>query len=164
MCYINTINSMVFLSKTNDVFLNNNHYGLKKLFVLDQKVTVLLIKSVSYVFISLYGLSLNTLLLFCWKCGLVECSALRTVSEDHIKFFFLFFNSYGSSKKLQREEESAFYAASLRVDNYRGYRQRHGLPVRGQRTCSNAKSCRSLYFHKRILAISAELSTTFIKS
>jgi hypothetical protein len=64
-----------------------------------------------------------------------------------------------------RHEIREYFVRYQSFINYRGWRHRNGLPVRGQRTRSNAKICRRLSFneyivkiHKNLLFFSHEMS------
>ena len=60
-----------------------------------------------------------------------------------------------------KEAQIANYAENLnkyqKLSNYIGYRHKVGLPVRGQRTHSNAKTCRSWAFHSKVLLLANKL-------
>ena len=104
-------------------------------------------------FNDIYGLSHSTLHKIFIKMGYSFNYKIQDVSLERINEIILFFDSYILSKRSFYIKEGSFLASFQFFSNYKGFRQTRGLPSRGQRTSSNAKSCRSLIFHRKILEL-----------
>jgi ribosomal protein S13 len=113
----------------------------------------------------IYSLSGGISASICFKFGvplglLTEHVLLKTYYG--LLFFFKTYISLVMQKTLILEHKYLIkYQFFL---NYRGFRHTRGLPVNGQRTCSNAKSCRSILFHNKVIGLIKKLNLTQLRA
>jgi len=90
-----------------------------------------------------------------WKFGFVDLFKKNDffLNEQLNKNINIFYSNYVSSEKKVKKKEYLNLAKYQFYLNYKGYRHYNGLPVNGQRTVSNAKTCRSFFFHNKIVSI-----------
>lgn len=84
--------------------------------------------------------------------------AYKKLTSEHASYFYSLLTKYGSNKNIQIDSGNKQLRSYLLFSNYKGYRLQNGLPARGQRTRSNAKSVRSLLYHKRVVSILKNLA------
>ena len=125
----------------------------KKIIILQQKIDIKKNYKIIYLFYNLYGLSYKNLLNILIKMGLNKDTSLKNLNDNKFNIIVNFLNYYGILKTNICLQEDNFIIIYHKVNNYRSKRHRRGLPVRGQRTWSNAMNSRSLIFHKRLVNI-----------
>lgn len=109
--------------------------------------------SLLYFFNCFYSISFSYLTLILKKFGFNPLMPLKLFFYTDFLLIQSFFITYFLSLNTIIHKESQYtlnYHYSL---NYKGFRILSGLPVRGQRTCSNAKTSRSIFFHQKLLKI-----------
>ena len=109
--------------------------------------------SIIFFFNKFYTISRSTLHKLFIKFGINANMPLSLMTVSIYNYFIFFISAYFVSKKTLIAKESRYFLVYHSSSNYKSYRQLHGLPVRGQRTCSNAKTCRSVFFHNKLKQI-----------
>ena len=88
------------------------------------------------------GIGLGRSKIICAKLNIPENKKLGELSKDNIKAITDFIdNSYLIGNKLVREKMTNIKRL-IKISSYRGFRHVKGLPSRGQRTHTNAKTSR----------------------
>ena len=88
----------------------------------------------------LYGIGLKTALELCRKVGVDPTVKAREMTEEQVaKLAALLDNDYVVEGHLRRTVQQDI-ARLKEIACYRGLRHRRGLPVRGQRTKTNART------------------------
>ena len=102
--------------------------------------------SVSFALRRIYGINKTYSLLLCKKLGFTNNLKIKNLSKDQINDVLklveiLNINTVSDLKKLK------LLAAKnlISIKSYRGFRRNKGLPVRGQRTHTNAKTSRKKF-------------------
>ena len=94
---------------------------------------------------SVYGLGLKQASKICKKQGFGKTLKVSDLSEDQ---FYKLQDFLNKSKLLinqdLRKTQTQQIKALVSIKCYRGLRRKRGLPVRGQRTRTNAKTCLKL--------------------
>lgn len=104
-------------------------------------------KRVSFALTQLYGIGTKTSKFICNLFSVAPRAKVKDLSEDQkLEISSYIRENYVIETNLRR---NIFLNISKQVKNNstRGYRHRHGLPVRGQRTCSNARTKRRLKYN-----------------
>lgn len=105
-------------------------------------VSLLKEKKVKYALPELYGLGVKSSERICCELGLSPQTRVQDLSEDQ---------EFQIAKKIKeefilegnlREEVKSNVQRYITNGSVRGFRHKNRLPVRGQRTCSNAKTVR----------------------
>lgn len=88
----------------------------------------------------LYGVGTSTARELCYKAGIDASKPARDLAEDELgRLAALLERDYTVEGPLRRQLQQS--VSRLRdIKCYRGLRHRHGLPVRGQRTRTNART------------------------
>ena len=88
----------------------------------------------------IFGIGRTSAERICAECGIDENKRARELTEDEInRIGTIIERSYTIEGQLRRQEQQN--VARLRdIGCYRGFRHRRGLPVRGQRTRTNART------------------------
>ncbi len=88
----------------------------------------------------LYGIGRHTAIEICRRLELDPQMKARDISDDDLaRLNSLLDNDYVIEGQLRRQTQQ--HIARLReIQSYRGIRHRRGLPVRGQRTSTNART------------------------
>lgn len=88
----------------------------------------------------LYGVGPKTARELCHKCGIDPTVRAREIGEDEVaRIAALLDKDYVVEGQLRRQVSQNI--SRLRdISSYRGLRHRRGLPVRGQRTKTNART------------------------
>ena len=88
------------------------------------------------------GIGLSRSKLICSELNISEQAKLGELSKDKIKSIADFIdNNYTIGSKLLREK-TLNIKKLIKMSSYRGFRHVRGLPLRGQRTHTNAKTSR----------------------
>lgn len=89
------------------------------------------------------GIGLSRSKIICAKLGISKETLLGDLSTDTLKQITDFIdNSYMIGSKLNREKITNIKNL-IKISSYRGFRHVKGLPCRGQRTHTNAKTSRN---------------------
>lgn len=98
-------------------------------------------KKLPYSLRYLYGLGLTRAQLLCEEAGIDPDRRAGTLTEEEINKLMGLINQHGWVVEGELRRELAQNLKRLQSINcYRGLRHRRGLPVRGQRTKSNART------------------------
>lgn len=102
-------------------------------------------KSVLFALIEVYGIGKSTALLICKKLGFSINLKIKNLNQEQIAELLQFIDSLdlllnNELKKLK----SIILKRSVNIKSYKGLRRIKGLPVRGQRTHTNAKSAKKI--------------------
>lgn len=100
-------------------------------------------KSVCFALINIYGIGKNTAFMICKKLGFSINLKIKDLTSEQIVDMLqliesLNLNLNNELKKLQSQTLKTLVS----IKSYRGLRRVRGLPVRGQRTHTNAKSAK----------------------
>jgi small subunit ribosomal protein S13 len=100
-------------------------------------------KSVCFALINIYGIGKSTAFMICKKLGFSINLKIKDLTTEQIADMLqliesLNLNLNNELKKLQSQTLKTLVS----IKSYRGLRRVRGLPVRGQRTHTNAKSAR----------------------
>lgn len=100
-------------------------------------------KSVCFALINIYGIGKSTAFMICKKLGFSVNLKIKDLTPEQIADMLqliesLNLNLNNELKKLQSQTLKTLVS----IKSYRGLRRVRGLPVRGQRTHTNAKSAR----------------------
>jgi len=100
-------------------------------------------KSVVFTLTKVYGIGRNTAFLICKKLGFSINLKIKDLTQEQIAEILQLIDS---SDLLLNNELKKYKSMTLKnliiIKSYRGLRRVQGLPVRGQRTHTNAKSAR----------------------
>ena len=100
-------------------------------------------KSVFFALSKVYGIGESTAFLICKKLGFSTNLKVKDLTQEQITEILQLIDS---SNLLLNNELRKFKSLTLKnlisIKSYRGLRRVRGLPVRGQRTHTNAKSAR----------------------
>lgn len=102
-------------------------------------------KSVEFSLTKIYGINISSSKKLCKKIGFSKNFLLSELTEDQIKSLVKAIESSkilinSDLKNLNREIKNNL----IQIKSYRGLRRLARLPVRGQRTHTNAKTCRKV--------------------
>ena len=107
-------------------------------------------KQIKYALIQLYGIGKTRAQQICRELGLIPQVKTKDLTErqefliaKQIKDHFTIEGNLEEQQKLDLNHHQT-------SGSQRGYRLRHGLPVRGQRTHSNGKTARKRLFNKKL--------------
>lgn len=90
---------------------------------------------------SIYGLGSKTSQLICRKLGYSDNLTFSSLTDEQISRLLLFLTNSGIILNNERKKKQSFlFQQKLRIKLRRGLRLMKGLPVRGQRTHTNAKT------------------------
>lgn len=100
-------------------------------------------KSVLFALMKVHGLGKNAALLICKKMGFSKNLKVKNLNQEQIAELLEFIDSLNlllnnELKKL----EFIILRKFVNIKSYRGLRRIKGLPIRGQRTHTNAKSAK----------------------
>jgi small subunit ribosomal protein S13 len=96
------------------------------------------------VLLEIYGINLSRVRLICNSFGLKMDVKLKDISRRTLRLMNYFvFKRFLSDKRLNRVRRE-LNQGILKSGSYRGLSRRRGLPVRGQRTKSNASTSKKL--------------------
>ena len=100
-------------------------------------------KSVFIALISIYGIGKSTSLKICKKLGFSLNLKIKDLTEEQILEILKLIEYLNLSTNNELKQlKSQILKNLIEIKSYRGLRRSKGLPVRGQRTHTNAKSAR----------------------
>ena len=88
----------------------------------------------------IYGIGRTRSLSLCHRAGVDPNKKISELAEDEINRIRLILESEGAVEGDLRKEISMNIKRLIEMGSYRGLRHRRGLPVRGQRTHTNART------------------------
>lgn len=97
---------------------------------------------VSYALTSFYGIGWIRALKLLKSCNIDESTRVKDLSEDDLKKIVSFVEENYQIEGELREKEASDIKRLKDIGSYRGLRHSRGLPVKGQRTKSNARTKR----------------------
>ena len=113
--------------------------------------------TIQNLFKQIYGISVSFINFFLKKFGICNkiYRHIKLKNLDSKLFLILYehFDKYFLLKNSLLLKEGSLLFKYQRFLNYKGYRHYHGLPSNGQRTHTNARTCRSLIYHKKLKLI-----------
>jgi small subunit ribosomal protein S13 len=100
-------------------------------------------KSVLFALTYIYGINYSTALLICKKLGFSKNFKVKQLSSEQINKLIKILESLDISlgSNLKKIKQVNFKKL-ISIKSYRGLRKTYGLPVRGQRTHTNARTAR----------------------
>ena len=103
-------------------------------------------KPIFFVLSSIYGIGKKYSFIICKKLGFSKNLKIQDLSKEQITKLILKIESLdlklGSDLK---KFKSLTFKRLLNIKSYRGLRKNRGLPIRGQRTHTNARTARRKY-------------------
>ena len=88
----------------------------------------------------IYGIGRTRALSLCHRAGVNPATRISDLTEDEVNHMRQILESEGSVEGDLRKEISMNIKRLIEMGAYRGLRHRRGLPVRGQRTHTNART------------------------
>ncbi len=95
-----------------------------------------LVISLTYI----YGIGRSTAELICQQTGLSPDTRVRDLTEDEVSQLRIFVDANLKVEGDLRREVAQHIKRKVEIGTYSGVRHRRGLPVRGQRTRTNART------------------------
>ena len=92
---------------------------------------------------SIYGIGRSRAIKICQEANLVQTSKVKELTENELELIREVMAKFTIEGDLRREVASAKKNLQV-IGSYRGIRSRRGLPCRGQRTKTNAKTQKRL--------------------
>ena len=92
--------------------------------------------SLTYIF----GIGRSTSALVCQQTGLSADTRVRDLTEEEVAHLRAFIDGNLKVEGDLRREVSGHIKRKMEIGTYQGIRHRRGLPVRGQRTRTNART------------------------
>lgn len=92
---------------------------------------------------SIYGIGKMTSMRVCRQLGLSYAARIEDISDSKMRYIELSFVKRDLGLDLQRKVQTKL-ADKIRLGGYAGLRLSQGLPSRGQRTKTNAQTCKKL--------------------
>ena len=103
-------------------------------------------KSIQFALQKVYGLNNYQITLICKKLGFTKNLKFESLSDDQILKLIKLIEKSGLKITSELKKFQVFNLKSLiNIKCYRGLRRLNGLPVRGQRTHTNAKSAKRFF-------------------
>lgn len=100
-------------------------------------------KSVVFALTYIYGINYSTSLLICKKLGFSKNFKVKELSNNQIHRLIKVANLMNLKLGTElKKTKQLRHKTLVSIKSYRGLRKSQGLPVRGQRTHTNAKSCK----------------------
>jgi len=100
-------------------------------------------KSIFFSLTKIYGLGCSQVRLICKKLGFSENVTLLDLTEEQLEELVRFVSKSGLTlTKDLKKYQSILLQQKVNIRCYKGLRRVRGLPVRGQRTHTNAKTCK----------------------
>ncbi|CAL4323248.1 30S ribosomal protein S13 [Buchnera aphidicola (Pterocallis alni)] len=87
----------------------------------------------------IYGIGKSRAKMICVNCGIEETIKMQNVSKSKLDLLRNMINQFVIEGDLRREN-TLHIKRLIDLGCYRGFRHRRGLPVRGQRTKTNART------------------------
>lgn len=88
----------------------------------------------------IYGIGRTRALSLCHRAGIDPGTKVSDLTEDEVNKVRLILEEEGAVEGDLRKEVSMNIKRLMEMASYRGLRHRRGLPVRGQRTHTNART------------------------
>ena len=88
----------------------------------------------------IYGIGRTRALSLCHRAGVNPATRISDLTDDEVNHIRQILESEGSVEGDLRKELSMNVKRLIEMGAYRGVRHRRGLPVRGQRTHTNART------------------------
>ena len=110
-------------------------------------------KSILYALIILYGINKFQSKKICKNIGINPQITLNKLKNNHVNRITIYINKNLKVEQLLKKIKKDKINELVEIKSNRGIRQSIGLPVRGQRTHTNAKTSKKLkkiVIHKRI--------------
>ena len=110
-------------------------------------------KSILYALIILYGINKFQSKKICKNIGINPQITLNKLKNNHVNRITVYINKNLKVEQLLKKAKTEKLNELIEIKSNRGIRQSLGLPVRGQRTHTNAKTSKKLkkiFIHKRI--------------
>jgi len=110
-------------------------------------------KSILYSLIILYGINKFQSKKICKNIGINPQITLNKLKNNHVNRIIIYINKNLKVEQLLKKSKIDKLNELLEIKSNRGIRQNLGLPVRGQRTHTNAKTSKKLkkiFIHKKI--------------
>lgn len=98
-------------------------------------------KQVAYSLTYIYGIGLTTAKKICADSKVDETKRVKDLSEQELTAIRAEVNKYKTEGDLRREVNLNIKRLQ-EIASYRGMRHKRGLPCRGQRTKTNARTCK----------------------
>ena len=100
-------------------------------------------KSIFFSLTKIYGLGKSQVRLLCKKLGFSENMTLLDLTEEQLLGLERLVSKSGLTiTKDLKKYQSILFQRKINIRCYKGLRRVRGLPVRGQRTHTNAKTCK----------------------
>ena len=98
---------------------------------------------------SVYGLGKKQSNIICKKLGIIKTTKTLNLSNKHInKMSQYVLDSNLLITNNLKKEKALIFQQLINIKSVRGLRKLKGLPVRGQRTHTNAKTAKKIFFHE----------------
>ena len=88
----------------------------------------------------IYGIGRTRALSLCYRAGIDPNKKVADLGEDEVNRVRQILEEEGAVEGALRKENSMNVKRLIEMGSYRGLRHRRGLPVRGQRTHTNART------------------------
>lgn len=88
----------------------------------------------------IYGIGRSTAKKVCQELGIADQTKVRDLTDEEVARLRAFVDAQLQVEGDLRRERSANIKRLMEIGCYRGLRHRRGLPVRGQRTRTNART------------------------
>ena len=111
---------------------------------------IVLSKNLINSFSKIYGVNKATLTLLIKFLGVKETTPIKSLTSSHIQKIKFFFENHESLYVLKDKLRDTFMNVKrlMLIKSYRGFRHQKHLPVRGQRTHTNSKTCKRCFIIK----------------
>ncbi len=96
----------------------------------------------------IYGIGISRARSLCKKNDILYTIKVKDLTDDQVKCIRFSLNKFILEGDLRREKMLNIKRL-IDINTYRGYRHRKGLPVRGQRTKTNSKTCKKMMYVKQ---------------
>lgn len=107
-------------------------------------------KKILYALLKLYGINISSSKNICKNIGLNPKTKTINIKNYHINRLKNFIKENIIIEHFLKDDKKKKISFLLTIKNRRGIRQYYGLPVRGQRTHSNAKTIKKKLISKKI--------------
>ena len=101
-------------------------------------------KSILYSLTILYGINEYQSKKICKNIGINPQITINKLKNNHVNLLINYINKNVKIEEILKESKKKKLNILLDIKSYRGIRQSIGLPVRGQRTHTNAKTSKKL--------------------
>ena len=111
-------------------------------------------KSILYSLTTLYGINEFQSKKICKNIGINPKITLNKLKNNHVNRLIIYINKNLKVEQILKKKKTERLNELIEIKNIRGIRQSQGLPVRGQRTHTNAKTSKKIkkiFIKKRIL-------------